>query len=93
MNMEAVAASISHELKQPLGSIALNCETAKLLLHRPQPEVQETLEILDETIIASERANEQLEGIRHLFGRMLRDEMQSISTTSWRGGCAFWQGI
>ena len=69
MNMEAVAASISHELKQPLSSIALNCETAKLLLRRPQPEVQETLEIMDETIIGSERANEQLEGIRHLFGR------------------------
>ena len=86
--MEAVAASIAHELKQPLSSIALNCETAKLLLHRPQPEVQETLEILDETIMGSERANEQLEGIG-----MLRDERQSTSTTSWRGGCAFWQGI
>ena len=36
MNMEAAASSISHELKQPLGSIALNCEKAKLLLHRPR---------------------------------------------------------
>jgi C4-dicarboxylate-specific signal transduction histidine kinase len=69
MNMEAVAASISHELKQPLGSIALNCETTKLLLQRSQPDVQQTLEVLDETIVATRRANEQLGGIRDLFAR------------------------
>ncbi len=72
MNIEAVAASISHELKQPLGSIALNCETAKLLIQASQPDVQQTLEVLDESIIATKRANEQLEGIRDLFGRHIQ---------------------
>jgi signal transduction histidine kinase len=67
MNMEAVAASISHELKQPLGSIVLNCETAKLLIQRSQPDAQQTLDLLDETITATHRANEHLEGIRDLF--------------------------
>ena len=69
MNIEAVAASISHELKQPLGSIVLDSETAKLLIQRSPPDVQQTLEVLDEIIFATERANEQLEGIRVLFGR------------------------
>ncbi len=41
MNMDAVAASISHELKQPLGSIALDSECARLLIQRPQPDVKQ----------------------------------------------------
>jgi signal transduction histidine kinase len=83
MNIEAVAASISHELKQPLGSIALNCETVKILVQHPQPDVQETLEVLDETIIATKRANEHLEGIRDLFGRNNRlQEVIDINDTA-----------
>ena len=38
MNIEAVASSISHELKQPLGAISVNCETAKILLQRAAPD-------------------------------------------------------
>jgi signal transduction histidine kinase len=83
MNIEAVAASISHELKQPLGSIALNCETVKILVQHPQPDVQEALEVLDETIIATKRANEHLEGIRDLFGRNSRlQEVIDINDTA-----------
>src|SRR3954451_4216961 len=65
MNIEAVASSISHELKQPLGAILLNCETAKILLQRPAPDIGQTIAVLDETIAATNRANEQLEGARH----------------------------
>jgi C4-dicarboxylate-specific signal transduction histidine kinase len=72
--MEAVAASISHELKQPLGSIALDSETAKLLIQRPQPDVQQMAEVLDDIIKATGRANDQLEGIRNLFGRNMQGE-------------------
>jgi signal transduction histidine kinase len=69
MTLESVAASISHELKQPLGSIALNCETAKLFVQDPHPKVIEIIDILEETIGATKRANDHLEGIRDLFGR------------------------
>jgi signal transduction histidine kinase len=69
MNLEAVAASISHELKQPLGSINLDCETAKILMQRSPPEVQQTIEVLNNIITATQRANGHLEGIRDLFAR------------------------
>ena len=74
MNIEAVASSISHELKQPLGAISLNCETAKILLQRAAPDIGQTMEVLDETIAATNRANEQLEGARALFGRAEREQ-------------------
>ncbi|MFL4976199.1 MAG: MASE4 domain-containing protein [Microvirga sp.] len=74
MNIEAVASSISHELKQPLGAILLNCETAKILLQRPAPDIGQTIAVLDETIAATNRANEQLEGARALFGRADREQ-------------------
>ena len=69
MNMEAVAASISHELKQPLGSITLDCETAKILMQRSPPDIPRIIGVLDDIIAGSQRANEHLEGIRDLFGR------------------------
>jgi signal transduction histidine kinase len=74
MNMEAVAASISHELKQPLGSIALDSESAMLLIQRPQPDVQQMTEVLNDIVKATGRANDQLEGIRKLFGRNMQGE-------------------
>ena len=74
MNIEAVASSISHELKQPLGAISLNCETAKILLQRAAPDIGQTMAVLDETIAATNRANEQLEGARALFGRAEREQ-------------------
>ena len=74
MNIEAVASSISHELKQPLGAILLNCETAKILLQRAAPDIGQTIAVLDETIAATNRANEQLEGARALFGRADREQ-------------------
>src|SRR3954447_341941 len=80
MNIEAVASSISHELKQPLGAILLNCETAKILLQRAAPDIGQTMAVLDETIAATNRANEQLEGARALFGRA--DRQQEIINVS-----------
>ena len=85
MSLEAVAASISHELKQPLGSIVLNCETAKLLIQRSQPDVQQALEVLDETITAAQRANEHLEGMRDLFSS---DQAQEVIVVNDIAGSA-----
>lgn len=67
MNIEAVTASIAHELRQPLTSIAANAGAIKHFLKMAPPEIDEALSATGEMIDESNRAGEALDGIRSLF--------------------------
>jgi signal transduction histidine kinase len=68
MNLEAMAASISHEVKQPLAAIATNGSAAKRFLGHAPPNLEEVLSALDRMIVASHRAAEVFDNLRALFG-------------------------
>jgi signal transduction histidine kinase len=70
MNFDAVVAAIAHEIKQPLGEIELNGDSAKLILDRAPVDVGEMRTITEETMGAARRINETLDGFRSLFGRI-----------------------
>jgi signal transduction histidine kinase len=69
MNMQALASSISHELRQPLGAIVLNSETALLSINRHPPDVAMAASALNNVISHGERTSQLLESIRTLFGK------------------------
>ena len=70
MNFEAIVAAISHEVKQPLGTIELNSSSAQFILDHTPADVREMREIIDDTKDAARRINETLAGFRSLFGRI-----------------------
>lgn len=69
MNFEAIVAAISHEVKQPLGTIELNSSSADLMLEQVPVDVGEARTIMTEIRDAARRINETLNGFRSLFGR------------------------
>jgi signal transduction histidine kinase len=68
MNLEGMAASISHEVKQPLAAIATNGEAAQLFLERAPPDHEEVRSALDAMANDGRRACEILDNVRALFG-------------------------
>jgi signal transduction histidine kinase len=66
MIRDAIAASIAHELRQPLGAIMLNAQAAQR--HVPKPD-DFTSSILDDILSDSHRANDIMESTRALFGQ------------------------
>jgi len=68
MNMEAMAASLSHELRQPLGALTLNAETALQILEAESPDLEELRSIASDVNRDSQRASQTLVGLRSLFG-------------------------
>ena len=69
MNLEAMAASISHELKQPLTAITMNGAAVLKLLQRTPPDVEEIRFAASDIIEEGHRSGQFLENIRVLFGR------------------------
>jgi C4-dicarboxylate-specific signal transduction histidine kinase len=69
MNLEAMAASISHEVRQPLGSIATNGSAALRFLEHGPPNVEEVRSALNRIISDSHRASLVFDNIRALFGK------------------------
>jgi signal transduction histidine kinase len=69
MNMQALASSISHELRQPLGAIMLNSETALLSINREPPNIATAASALKDVISHSDRTAQTLESVRILFGK------------------------
>ena len=70
MNIEAVAASIAHEVKQPLTAISANCSAALQCLGETPPQLQEAREALNDIVSDSRRTSEALDGVRSLFRRV-----------------------
>ena len=70
---DVISASIAHELRQPLSAILINSEVARnLALGRagePDVSFEDSIQLLDEIIASSMRANAILESTRAMFGR------------------------
>jgi signal transduction histidine kinase len=69
MNVQALAAVISHEVRQPLSAITANASAALRWLGRTPPDHGETQAALNRIIGAGHRASEVFDGIRSLFGK------------------------
>jgi signal transduction histidine kinase len=74
MNLEAMAASISHEIKQPLSAIAMNGAAALRFLGRAPPDLEELRSALNSIVGDSYRVSQVLDNIRTLFGRSAQAE-------------------
>jgi signal transduction histidine kinase len=68
MNMEAMVASIAHEVRQPLGAIAINGAAALKFLDRTPPERGEAESAVKRMIGVSHRASQIFDNFRALFG-------------------------
>jgi signal transduction histidine kinase len=66
-SLDAVVASIEHEVRQPLAAIAFHGATAQLYLDRTPPNVGEARRILGAMVDSSMRATEIFQSIRALF--------------------------
>jgi C4-dicarboxylate-specific signal transduction histidine kinase len=69
MNLEAMAASISHEVRQPLASIVTHGGAALRFLEHMPPNVEEIRSSLNWMISDSHRASQVFDNIRALFGK------------------------
>ena len=69
MSMEAMAASIAHELNQPMGATLLNSETALMCLKATPPEIANSTEALESIVESTMRAKAILDNLRTLFGK------------------------
>jgi signal transduction histidine kinase len=69
-----LAASLAHELNQPLTAILSNVQAAQMLLARDTPDLEEIREILGEVVSDDKRAGEVIQGLRALFRKGIRDK-------------------
>ena len=69
MNLEAMLASVSHEVKQPLGAIVLTGGAGLRFLGHPQPDLDGARSALRSMVDNGQRASEVLDNLRTLFGR------------------------
>ena len=64
---DAMAASIAHEVSQPLGAVVLNVATATILLSRETPDLEGALSALDDVDKDARRASEVVKAVRSMF--------------------------
>jgi signal transduction histidine kinase len=69
MNLEAIASSISHEIRQPVGAMVLNAESAVQFITREPPDIAEAVAAMNDVVRDGERTHQMLVSIRALFGR------------------------
>ncbi len=67
LSVEAATAAIAHEIKQPLGSMSLNCDAALECLKATPLDIEELRSCLTDVKNDNSRANEIVAGIRALF--------------------------
>jgi signal transduction histidine kinase len=70
MNLEAMAATISHEVKQPLTAIVGNGSAALAFLEKSPPGLGEAQEALNDIVVDGQRIAEALDGVRALFKKV-----------------------
>ena len=68
MNLEAMASSIVHEVRQPLTGIAASGGATLRFLKKSPPDLANAEMAVNRMVDASNRANEVLESVRGLFG-------------------------
>ena len=86
MNMAAVVASISHEVKQPLAAIVMRAGTAMRFLAHAPPDIEKARSALSKIVHDGRRASEIFDSIRDLFrasdqGRVSIDVNDIVSST------------
>lgn len=69
-----MAASIAHEIKQPLASIVVGCSASLRWLAKSPPNLEEVRATLDRISDAGHRAGEVIEGIRAMFKNVSREK-------------------
>jgi signal transduction histidine kinase len=69
LNVEAITASIAHEVRQPLAAIATNCSAALRFFDKTPPDFDEGRAALNRVIADSHRASAVFDSIRALFRR------------------------
>jgi signal transduction histidine kinase len=67
MSVDAATSAIAHEVRTPLGAIALNANVALAQLRSAPPELAEVEVILREIEVDVQRTSEVISGIRALF--------------------------
>ncbi len=67
MNLEAVVASISHEVKQPLAAIVMRGSTALRFLGHAPPDLEKARSALNKIVSDGHRASQIFDNIRDLF--------------------------
>jgi signal transduction histidine kinase len=72
MNLEAMAASISHEVKQPLTGITLNGSALLRYIGDTPPKLEKARAAAEKVIAAGHRIGQILDDIRSLFGKAER---------------------
>ena len=77
MNVEAITASIAHEVRQPLTAIASSGNAALRFLDVAQPDLQRVKTLLKNVTSESHRASEVFESIRALF-RKVDQELEPV---------------
>jgi len=76
LNAQALTAAIAHEVRQPLGAIAINGSAALRFLGKTPPELAEVRAALNDMISDTHRTSELLDGIRTLFGKSNQEREQ-----------------
>jgi signal transduction histidine kinase len=74
MNLEAMAASISHEVRQPLTGITTSSSALLRFLGDTPPRLEKAHSAAEKVIAAAHRASQILDNIRNLFGTAKRAE-------------------
>jgi len=74
-NLEAMAAAISHEAKQPLGAILTNSEVAAMSIRRAPPDLELAAEALGDIANDVRRATELFGSVSGLFRRSDQDSV------------------
>jgi signal transduction histidine kinase len=76
MNLEAITASIAHEIKQPLAAMVTNSSAGLRWLERTPPDHAETRAALGRIIDDGHRAGAAIDGIRALFRKGHQGQQQ-----------------
>ena len=74
LNLEAMARSITHEVRQPLAAISMNSEAAMAIIEQSPPDLEEVRSALNAIYDDSHRASSTFDNIRFLFGRFQNDK-------------------
>jgi C4-dicarboxylate-specific signal transduction histidine kinase len=69
MTMGAMAASIAHEVGQPLGALVMRAETGLVLLGKSEFDLDDVRHVLERIIDDGQRASAVLDGTRSMFRR------------------------
>ncbi len=74
--MEALSASIAHEVNQPLASMVTNADAGLRWLGRERPDLEETRAALRRIVSDGHRAGKVIEGIRTMFRKGAQERVE-----------------